>query len=129
LSDGALDATAEGMCVSYVLDADAIMFAMQVARQQGEWLAALFANEALLNGKELPPDTLPFEYKHRGALAYVSQDRAVMDVPVFGALYGPGVGFLWKSFETYSQFSFRNKLLVSLDWLRTRMFGRDISRV
>jgi hypothetical protein len=38
-------------------------------------------------------------------------------------------GVLWKSFETYSQISFRNRCLVFTDWLRTKMFGRDISRV
>jgi NADH:ubiquinone reductase (non-electrogenic) len=102
---------------------------MQVARQEGEWLARLFANEALASGKELPSDVQPFDYKHKGALAYVSRDRAVMDVPFFGAFYGLGIGFIWKSFETYSQFSLRNKILVSLNWSRTKLFGRDISRV
>ncbi|KAJ9530914.1 hypothetical protein QJQ45_028792, partial [Haematococcus lacustris] len=36
---------------------------------------------------------------------------------------------IWKSFETYSQFSFRNQCLVASDWVRTKLFGRDISRV
>jgi hypothetical protein len=27
------------------------------------------------------------------------------------------------------QFSFRNLVLVSIDWVRTKAFGRDISRV
>ncbi len=36
---------------------------------------------------------------------------------------------MWKGFETYSQISFRNIFLVSLDWIRTKIFGRDISRV
>ena len=40
-----------------------------------------------------------------------------------------GVGVVWKGFETYSQFSLRNKALVAIDWLRTKVFGRDISRV
>jgi NADH:ubiquinone reductase (non-electrogenic) len=38
-------------------------------------------------------------------------------------------GLLWKGFETYSQVSLRNVFLVSLDWIRTKLFGRDISRV
>jgi NADH:ubiquinone reductase (non-electrogenic) len=38
-------------------------------------------------------------------------------------------GVLWKGFETYSQISLRNILLVSSDWVRTKLFGRDISRV
>lgn len=35
----------------------------------------------------------------------------------------------WKGFETYSQFSFRNLILVGLDWMRAKVFGRDISKV
>lgn len=38
-------------------------------------------------------------------------------------------GLLWKGFETYSQVSLRNIFLVGLDWVRTKLFGRDISRV
>jgi NADH:ubiquinone reductase (non-electrogenic) len=102
---------------------------LQVARQQGEWLATVFANEALIKGKALPTSFPPFDYKHVGSAAYVSSDRAVLDLPIFGVLYGPGAGILWKSFETYSQISLRNKVLVAIDWLRTQIFGRDISRV
>ena len=53
----------------------------------------------------------------------------MMDVPVVGPLWGLGAGLVWKGFETYSQFSWRNKALVTIDWLRTKVFGRDISRV
>lgn len=38
-------------------------------------------------------------------------------------------GLLWRGFETYSQISFRNQSLVAVDWFRTKLFGRDISRV
>lgn len=38
-------------------------------------------------------------------------------------------GVMWKGFETYSQISLRNIFLVSSDWVRTKLFGRDISRV
>jgi NADH:ubiquinone reductase (non-electrogenic) len=103
---------------------------VQVARQQGEWLAQqVFAKHVMSNGNALPKDAPEFEYNHKGALAYVGKDRAVMDVPVLGAISGLGAGLVWKGFETYSQFSWRNKALVSIDWLRTKVFGRDISRV
>jgi hypothetical protein len=103
---------------------------VQVARQQGEWLAReVFAKHQLTDGAALPEDAPDFVYKHKGALAYVGRDRAVMDVPVVGPLWGVGAGIVWKGFETYSQFSWRNKALVSIDWLRTKVFGRDISRV
>ena len=38
-------------------------------------------------------------------------------------------GVMWKGFETYSQISLRNIFLVSSDWVRTKVFGRDISKV
>ena len=103
---------------------------MQVARQQGEWLARVLEQPALQapDGK-LPDDVPAFDYRHKGALAYVGRDRAVMDVPNVGPLWGLGAGLVWKGFETYSQFSLRNRALVSIDWLRTKVFGRDISRV
>ena len=50
-------------------------------------------------------------------------------MPLIGPLTGYGAGLAWKGFETYSQISFRNKCLVATDWLRTKLFGRDISRV
>lgn len=38
-------------------------------------------------------------------------------------------GVMWKGFETYSQISLRNIFLVASDWVRTKLFGRDISKV
>eukprot|EP00967_Tisochrysis_lutea_P129131 scaffold221741_cov19-Tisochrysis_lutea.AAC.1 len=63
-----------------------------------------------------------------GSAAYVGQDNAVFDVPKLGPFYGTSAGVVWKSFEAYSQFSLRNQLLVVTDFLRTKIFGRDISR-
>ena len=52
-----------------------------------------------------------------------------MDIPVVGPIFGLGAGVLWRSYETISQISPRNVVLVSMDWVRTKVFGRDISRV
>ncbi len=59
----------------------------------------------------------------------MGSDKAVFDLPKLGPLTGTGAGFVWKSYETLSQFSFRTQCLVAADWLRTKIFGRDISRV
>lgn len=77
------------------------------------------------------PGTLapPARYFHKGSAAYVGSDKAVFDLPKLGPLTGTGAGFVWKSYETLSQFSFRTQCLVAADWLRTKIFGRDISRV
>jgi NADH:ubiquinone reductase (non-electrogenic) len=100
----------------------------QVARQQGEFLAEAFR---LADGRldcldELAP---PFQYFHKGSMAYVGGDRAVMDVPKVGPLMGITAGLVWRGFETWSQISFRNQILVANDWARTKIFGRDTSRV
>lgn len=104
----------------------------QVARQQGEYLAALFASGRVTGDPattQLPAGDAGFKYAHKGSLAYVGGDKAVMDIPTIGPIFGYGAGIAWKSFETLSQVSFRNQCLVLTDWLRTKIFGRDISRV
>ena len=101
----------------------------QVAKQQGEFLAGVFNASArdadTLRAGELPP----FAYQHKGSLAYIGDDAAVADIPGFAILRGFFAGLVWKSFETFSQVSFRNQALVFSDMLRAKVFGRDISRV
>ena len=46
---------------------------MQVAAQQGQYLAKLLAKHGMES--QLPPDTKPFKYGHKGSLAYVGQVR------------------------------------------------------
>lgn len=101
----------------------------QVAKQQGEFLANLLNKNEIAAGCQLPPKTQPFKYNHKGSLAYIGTDKAVMDVPSVGPITGFTAGLLWRGFETFSQISFRNMSLVSLDWVRTKIFGRDLSRV
>ncbi|KAG2424696.1 hypothetical protein HXX76_014272 [Chlamydomonas incerta] len=105
----------------------------QVANQQGKYLASVFTNNRVTGAPELDAPlqekVKPFRYFHKGSAAYVGSDKAVFDLPKIGPLTGTGAGFVWKSYETMSQFSFRNQCLVAADWLRTKIFGRDISRV
>lgn len=104
----------------------------QVAKQQGDYLASLFAANKITGQPEttvIKPEQPMFKYSHKGSAAYVGSDKAVFDVPQVGPLMGSGAGVLWKGFETYSQFSFRNQCLVASDWVRTKIFGRDLSRV
>ena len=100
--------------------------ASQVAGQQGAYLASLFKSAPVRPGQPLPKDAKPFRYNHRGSLAYVGGDKAVMDIPRFGPLKGYGAGVLWRGFETFRQISFRNQCLVASDWIKRRIFGRDV---
>jgi len=68
-------------------------------------------------------------YFHKGSLAYVGSDRAIMDVPVVGPITGPEAGLAWRGYETLAQISPRNMLLVLQSFVRTKLFGRDFSQV
>lgn len=65
----------------------------------------------------------------KGSLAYVGGDRAIMDVPGVGAITGPEVGLAWKGYETIAQISPRNAMLVLQNFVRTKLFGRDLSQL
>lgn len=65
--------------------------AVQVAKQQGEYVAKL-----LSKGKGKPGQPITgfkgFRYGHKGSLAYVGRDKAVMDVPQVGPIFGYTAG-------------------------------------
>lgn len=93
----------------------------QVAQQEGRYLARLFNRYA--EGKS----TKPFHYRHLGMLAYVGSNRALADLT---AVKGRGFGawLFWRSTYLTKLVSWKNKILVVFDWLKTFIFGRDISR-
>lgn len=66
--------------------------AVQVAKQEGEYLAKLLGEGQVWPGEELPEGIRPFAYNHKGSLAYVGSDKAVMDTPQLGPLTGRGAG-------------------------------------
>eukprot|EP00929_Paragymnodinium_shiwhaense_P014308 TRINITY_DN122210_c0_g1_i1.p1 TRINITY_DN122210_c0_g1~~TRINITY_DN122210_c0_g1_i1.p1 ORF type:complete len:774 (-),score=214.28 TRINITY_DN122210_c0_g1_i1:212-2218(-) len=105
----------------------------QVAQQQGLFLSQLLAHGKLTGSsetyKELAKETEPFAYLHKGSLVFLGQGNAGMDVPVIGTITGPFAGLAWKVFETGMQYSWKNRALVALDWLRTQIWGRDSSRL
>ncbi|KAH7926603.1 NDE2, mitochondrial external NADH dehydrogenase [Leucogyrophana mollusca] len=120
----------------------------QVASQQGAYLArilALLAKKDGLEGKlaasDEDADTIrkkidkiklkPFHYSHQGSLAYIGSDKAIADLPIFGREWASGgvATFLfWRSAYLSTLFSLRNRTLVASDWMRVKLFGRDVSR-
>ncbi len=48
---------------------------MQVAKAQGQYLAKLFSTYNIKASEPLPPDARPFNYIHKGSMAYVSKVR------------------------------------------------------
>ena len=101
----------------------------QVAKQEGEYLASFF-NACDADAERLRSEAEgKFDYVHKGSLAYIGKNAAVADIPGFAIVKGVAGGLIWKSFETISQVSVRNIFLVAADMIRTKLFGRDISRM
>lgn len=67
----------------------------QVAGQQGKYLASLFATNKITGDaatSNIGADQRGFSYSHKGSLAYVGGDKAVMDIPQFGPVFGFAAG-------------------------------------
>jgi NADH:ubiquinone reductase (non-electrogenic) len=75
----------------------------------------------------------PFEYSHQGSLAYIGSEKAVADISWLGsgniATGGTITYFFWRSAYLSMCFSTRNRVLVLVDWVKSKVFGRDVSRV
>ncbi|KAI6157283.1 NDE2, mitochondrial external NADH dehydrogenase [Pisolithus tinctorius] len=73
----------------------------------------------------------PFHYSHQGSLAYIGSDKAIAELPIFGREWtsgGVATFLFWRSAYLSTLFSLRNRALVAGDWMRTKFFGRDVSR-
>ncbi|KAJ0329706.1 hypothetical protein COL922a_012762 [Colletotrichum nupharicola] len=76
-------------------------------------------------------DIKPFHYSHQGSLAYIGSEKAVADVSWWNGNIASGGSMtylFWRSAYLSMCFSTRNRLLVINDWLKSKVFGRDISR-
>ena len=77
----------------------------------------------------------PFQFLNLGILAYTGGGSALAQLQVTpdekGRVKGKGkIGFgLWRSVYLSKQVSWRNRVLVFLDWTKTQVFGRDITRL
>ncbi len=97
-----------------------------------------------------------FHYSHQGSLAYLGsvshtispaffsktaltfillafylQSVAIADLPLFNGNFATGgaATFLfWRSAYLSTLYSARNRTLVLTDWIKLRLFGRDVSR-
>ena len=104
----------------------------QVASQQGHYLGSLFTelsskSEEGQDFKEMGLE--PFKYRHLGSFAYVGDDKAVLKVPVIGSLSGWWVMWLWRASYLNECVGWRTRVLVAFDWIKTKVSGRDTSRI
>ncbi|KAI9758987.1 MAG: External alternative NADH-ubiquinone oxidoreductase mitochondrial [Chaenotheca gracillima] len=73
----------------------------------------------------------PFHYTHQGSLAYIGSERAVADISWFDGNFATGGSLtylFWRSAYLSMCFSTRNRVLVVMDWIKAKIFGRDVSR-
>jgi NADH:ubiquinone reductase (non-electrogenic) len=95
----------------------------QVANQQGMYIASL------LNDMDKGKKEGSFVFHSKGMMAYLGGFSAIMaQLPGFRTLTG-FVAFLgWRFTYWFLQLSVRNRFMLMTDWLRTLVFGRDLTR-
>ena len=93
----------------------------QVAQQQGKYLARSL--DRLGQGKPVEP----FRFKASGMLAYIGGGEALADLPRV-KWSGRGAWLFWRSVYLTKLVSLANKAKVLFDWIKARLFGRDLSR-
>jgi NADH dehydrogenase FAD-containing subunit len=93
----------------------------QVAQQEGKYLAA-----ALQRHRQGRP-VEPFRFKAAGMLAYIGGGEALADLPKV-KWSGRGAWLFWRSVYLTKLVSPANKVKVLFDWIKARLFGRDLSR-
>ena len=93
----------------------------QVAQQQGKYLAKALRRR--LRGGE----PAPFRFKSSGMLAYIGAHQALADLPQ-AKWSGRTAWLFWQSVYLTKLVSNANKAKVLFDWVKNRLFGRDMSR-
>lgn len=117
---GYRDEFAIGDCALYMSpsgDGKPLPATAQVASQQGKWLAKGFNRDQVAD----------FQYRHLGMLAYVGSHKALADLGAGIKSSGLLTWLFWRSAYLTNLVSIRNKILVPMYWLKTMLFGRDVS--
>jgi len=100
-----------------------------VAVRQGKWLAKLFNSEFDMSGTDKLNEG--FKFNKMGSMAYTGSWSAVVDLGD-KAIRIPLRGFfafaMWRFGYLSMQGNWRNVLWVPFDWIRTWIFGRDLTR-
>lgn len=97
----------------------------QKAQTQANYLANLF------RGKN-PAPAKPYAFQSKGLLAYLGSYEGLFDSQLStegqGTLSGWKAWFLWRSAYLTKLGSWRLRLQVPIDWFKTIVVGRDVSR-
>ncbi|KAM0002375.1 putative NADH:ubiquinone reductase (non-electrogenic) [Helianthus debilis subsp. tardiflorus] len=111
----------------------------QVAEREGKYLAGLLNKIGKAGGGHANSGADmelgdPFVYRHLGSMATVGNFKALVDLRQSKEAKGVSItGFaswlMWRSAYLTRVVSWRNRFYVTVNWLTTFVFGRDISRI
>ena len=93
------------------------------AKQQGQYVASVI--RARLAGKPLPA---PFRYVHRGNLATIGRNAAVIDYGRF-RLTGGLAWWIWGIAHIYFLIGVRSRLAVGINWLWSFLSRQNPARL
>jgi NADH:ubiquinone reductase (non-electrogenic) len=106
----------------------------QTASQQGKYLGKMFRDTKLqIKEVEKYPD---FSFKNKGSLAYLGNGKGIAEIKGLWDQYptdetnrveGHAAFAIWRSLYFSKLMSSRNQAAVAFDWVKTSIFGRDIS--
>lgn len=118
---------------TFALEVDAVQTALpptaQVATQEGKYLGKLLSDHEMEISMNFMDHVVPFRYDHLGSFAYVGKNRAVLELPLVGAFKGWSTMWLWRGAYASEAVSLRMRVLILFDWIKSYVFGRDISRI
>ena len=95
----------------------------QVAKQQAQYLARTLLSPADSKTKD------GFQFQNWGSMAYVGDQKAVVDWPRGSTWRGWMAWLLWRSAYFSMTVSWRNKALIPMYWFLTWVFGRDMTNI
>lgn len=147
VADGSIIAV--GDCAQVAGERPPLPQTAQVAAQAGAYVARLLNRSYALDADGPPRLTSSaewplllrargqveaprFRFLDLGRLAYLGEEQAVAEVGLGSTTVSRAAGraafALWRSVYVVKQVSFRNRVLVLFDWVKSRVFGRDLTR-
>ena len=96
----------------------------QVAQSQAVYLSNLFSKMKRTDEKFKPH---PFKFQSKGLMAYLGQYEGLLETD-HAKWSGWKSWFTWRSAYLTKLGSWRLRMQVPIDWLKTFIVGRDVSR-
>ena len=120
------DVYAVGDCA--VVDGYDLPCTAQVAKQKAQYLVSKLNKMVAGSSTDDVKYLKPFQYQHRGSMAYVGSNKAVVDFDKGKQRKGTLGWIIWRGAYMGMATSLRNKIKIPTYWLLTWLSGRELSR-